>query len=147
MTNAESIVIEVKRPYQISKGSLDVGAYMNEAYGFYDEGYVAGPLIEGDGVISFKEGGELVFSKDNGVHHMEPLLEHWQTKRELQMLDVRTNAILQLLKNLPLANTLLLCGGDKIRSYSQFWNAMGSLDPAVVIETLEKLLPELSLRS
>lgn len=61
-TNAPAIAVEVKRGesrYQLDKGSLQLSAYMSDAYGLYDAGYLVAPLVKRTfpGSITFLEDG------------------------------------------------------------------------------------------
>lgn len=138
LTDAESVAIEVKRS-ESEKGWLDLAQYLGEAYGFYDEGYLAAPLVQGEGVLSFDREGRLVFGRDTARHHADPLSEPWAEKRGRQMLDVRGNAMLQLLKNLPLSRILSTSGGEGLRTYIELSASWEGLDAGVVIDALQSV--------
>ena len=134
----KDVAIEVKRS-QSQMGWLDLAQYLGEAYGFYDEGYLAAPLIQGEGVLSFDREGRLVFGRDTAKHYAVPLPEHWAEKRKRQMLDVRGTAMLQLLKNLPLSRILTASGGEDLATYLDLSASWEGLDAGVVIDALQSV--------
>lgn len=137
-TNAPAVAIEVKRGeshHLLEKGRIEMMAYMTEAYGLYDAGYVAAPLIERDvpGSMTFLEDGTIsVYGAERtNAQPSDFLLE----KRRQQLVDVWKNMVMQLLKNLPLARIPYVCGGE-IHSFSDLWEALDSVDIGVLASEL-----------
>lgn len=139
LTRAEIIVLEVERRSHVKQGSRQLADYSRQAYGFYGEGYLVAPFINGEGVISLDYDGRLVFSRDKTVHYTSPLPQTWREKKKLQLLDVRGNVILQLLKNLQPQQMIEICGGKDIRTYLDLERAWVTLDIENVIDALLSL--------
>lgn len=136
LTDAKSIVIEVERSEQVRRGSLQLANYMADAYGFYDEGYLAGPFIEGEGVISFGENGELIFIRPKP--RQVSLTEYWRERKRLQMEDVKRYLMIQLLKNLSLEQILSLCENKRtVWSYMHFIYTMDYLEVEEILNLLK----------
>ena len=113
--------------YLVDIGSMQLRQYMAEAYGFYDEGLVAGPFLEGQGVVSLDLKGNLVFERSPPSASVA-VTDFWAERREQQMDDVRDALKLQLLKNLPLSAVIEACGGkESARTYTELLEAMGQL--------------------
>lgn len=130
LTSAPAVAVEVKRSeseHLLEKGRQELLAYMTEAYGLYDEGYLATSLVARDvpGSMAFLEDGTLsVYGAERmNAQPSDLLLE----KRREQLADVWKNMVLQLLKNLPLARIPYVCGGE-IRSFGDLWSALDSVD-------------------
>jgi len=128
--DAENVVVEVKRSenqYLVNTGSLQLRQYMAEAYGFYDEGFVAGPFLKGQGVVSLDLRGNLVLER-SPPSTSAAMTDFWAERREQQMDDVRDTLKLQLLKNLPLSAIIEACeGNESARTYAQLQGAIGRL--------------------
>jgi len=138
LTEAENIVVEIKRSskqYIVTKGSDQLRSYMTEAYGFYDEGYLGGPFIEGKGIVSFSENGDIMFSRADSITK-KPLSENWRRLREIQMHDVEAQMKLELLKNLGLPRVSELCKQSGNQTYEQLINACVNLEFDQIISAL-----------
>ncbi len=98
---------------------MQLRQYMAEAYGFYDEGFIVGPFLEGPGVVSINREGNLVFERSPPSTSVA-VTDFWTERRKLQMADVRATMKLQLLKNLPLSRMIEVCGGkENVRTYEE----------------------------
>lgn len=137
--DAENIAVEVKRSesqYLVGVGSMQLGQYMSEAYGFYDEGFVAGPFLEGLGVVSIDRGGGLVFER-GPPNTSVAVTDFWNERRKLQMEAVGATVKLQLLKNLPLSKIIEACGGrEGVRTYQGLVQTVHELDMEDVMKAL-----------
>jgi hypothetical protein len=144
ITDVEDIVVEVKRSesqYMVDAGSMQLRQYMAEAYGFYDEGFVAGPFLEGPGVVSLNLKGGLVFERSPPITSVA-VTDFWTEKRRLQMEDVRATMKLQLLKNLRLSEAIEVCGGkDSARTYEELLQMLCELGIQDAIGALDRHRP------
>lgn len=142
--DAENIAIEVKRSesqYLVGAGSMQLRQYMAEAYGFYDEGFVAGPFLEGPGVVSLNRKGGLVLERGPPSTSVA-VTDFWTERRRLQMEDVRATMKLQLLKNLHLSEAIEVCGGkDSVRTYGELLQMSCELGIQDTIGALDRHRP------
>jgi hypothetical protein len=146
--HVENVAVEVKRSesqYLIDKGSNQLRAYMSSAYGFYDEGFVAGPFLkgraairEGQGVVSLDHGGRLVFER-GPPSTSTAVNDSWAPKREQQMQEVRCVLKREVLKNVGLSGMVDACGGkEKVRTYLELEGAVCKLDMKDAIEAVRR---------
>ncbi len=139
-TDAESVAIEVKRSesqYLINKGSAQLKEYLAEAYAFYDEGFLAGPFLEGPGVVSIDRKGRLDFERGS-PSTSAAVTDTWTEQRELQMKDVRATVKIQLMKNLPLSRMIEVGGGkEMVRTYEELQQSLYELRIKDAIAVLE----------
>jgi hypothetical protein len=142
--DAENIAVEVKRSesqYLVGVGSMQLRQYMAEAYGFYDEGFVAGPFLEGPGVVSLNRKGGLVLERGPPSASVA-VTDFWAERRRLQMEDVRATMKLQLLKNLHLSEAIEVCGGkDSVRTYEELLQMSCELGIQDTIGALDRHRP------
>jgi hypothetical protein len=131
LTDAESVAIEVKRgesQHMIDRGSRQLQSYMSEAYGFYDEAYLAGPFIKGPGTVSVDEKGRLSFERPTPSTSTADT-DYWRQRKAQQFQDVKMNMVLELLKNHGISEIVEACGGkEKVQTYEDLLRAAAAVD-------------------
>lgn len=133
---AESLAVEIKRPssqYNITSGEAQLRRYLYEADGFYEEGFLAGPSIEGEKTISFTgDGDPVVQGTKRRLSGGEPAS---QRKVEAQWQDVELCLKLEVLKSLQLQRILQL--GGEARTYSGLIDSFRKMPLDSIVNRIE----------
>jgi len=138
-TDAEIIAVEVKRnesQYMVKRGSEQLRDYLLSAYGFYDEGYLSGPSITGPGTISIGDDGSVRVERPS-PSTSAAITDFWRERKSRQLLDVRVNVMLQILKCFGLSEMVEVCGGKgSVRTYDDLVRVVSRLDVGDLLKGL-----------
>lgn len=115
------------------KSEAQLRRYLYEADGFYEEGFLAGPSIEGERTISFTDDGDpVVQDAKRRLPGSEPAS---QRKIEAQWEDVELCLKLEALKSLQLQRILQL--GGEARTYSGLIDSFRRMPLDSIVDRVE----------
>lgn len=160
LANAESMVVGIKRKDStttIKKGFDSVLKYFSDASTLYAEAYLAAPFLTeqdnelnplGLGTLTVNEKGDIISKKSKNFNLPQPS-DFMLNQRRAQLSDIKISLVLQLIKNVPLYESINLCSQiHRATSYSDFIDCLNQTEPEKLIDFIEnkKNQPPLSNR-